>query len=284
MYISQHNFKLNYYMKNLFLTLFVFTFGICQFSQAQFLKNEEAHKLKKSKVIIGLTSDSTLNQALLEAVGIAWTLTPIHDTLPLKDALEKQKKEGGITVIQLGVDVTSRTTTQGRMEIKTKSAGGYIGLNTKGGKQADLIQHLSYNSPAQFVFGLASLQDAVNTIIDENLSGMMKVQGAYGARKSKLKGKTLYICKDFVSDGITLNDIKSAYQGNVELLDVDDFEKVILEKENNGVYLNFVSVPVGDTYGFVAYIMGCDDHKTYNLFRNGKSNSLTKSTLKDLGS
>lgn len=270
-------------MKNRLLSLSVFIFGFCNVANAQFLKNEDAHKLKKSKVIIGLTSDSTMNQALLDAVGIAWTLTPIYDTMPLKEALEKQKKEGGITVIQLGVDVTSRTSSNGAFVVKTKSSGGYIGLNTKGGKQADLMQHLSYDSPAQFVFGLSSLQDAVNTIIDENLSGMIKVQGVYQTRKSKLKGKTLFICKDFVFDGITLKDIKAAYQGEVELLEADEFEKIIPEKETNGVYLNFVSVPVGDTFGFVAYVMGCDDQKTYNLFRNGKSNGLTKTTLKNLG-
>lgn len=269
-------------MKYLPLLLFTFVLGASQNSNAQFLSNENAKKLKKSKVIIGTTADSTTNAWLVEAVESTWTLTEISEILPLEEALQKKMTGGNITVIQLGVDVTHRTTHSNGWEIETESQGGYIGLNTKGYPEADLMQHLSYNSKAQFVFGISSLQDAVSTIIDDNLKGMSKVRGSYNSRTLDTKNTTLYVCDAFIKEGIEVEDIKASYGGDVELVSPEEFENVILEKKENCAYLNFVTVPVGDQTRSVAYLLDSDNQQTFKIFLNGKVNVFTKKTLKNL--
>jgi len=264
-----------------FLAIF-FILSLSHNVNSQFLNNENAVKLKKSKIIVGLTNDSTTNAWLLQAVKSSWTISEDYETLPIKEAIKKLKAEGNITIIQLGVDVTHRTEEFNGWEIEIESRGGYIGLNTKGYDEADLMQHLSYNSRAQFVFGLSSLQDAVNTIVEENLSGMSKVREVYASRKKDLKGKTLYICENFVSKDVTVSDIKTAYSGDVELVSIEKFENIILNKKENAVCLNFVTVPVGDTKRSVAYFFGCDNQQTYDIFVNGKANWVNKKTLKKM--
>ncbi len=263
-----------------FTLLFIFFFN--HFSNAQFLNNEDAKKLKQSHFIVGLTNNDSLNEHLLKAVENSFILSDEYETLPIKDAIEKLKTNENITIIQIGTDYTSNTTQHDQWETVSKSSGLYIGFNTKGKKNANLMQYLNSFSEAQFIFGLTLLQDYVNLIVEENLKGMSKVRGAISDRNPELEKKTLYINQELLNKKTTIDDVKASFKGKVKKVSQEEFDKMIIEGEEDAIYIEIVRVPVGDTHAYLAYLISSDQRICYDLFSNGKKRILSNKTLSKL--
>lgn len=246
---------------------------------AQFLKLEDAKKIKASKVIMALTDDESVNEAFRKAISSFWTLTEIAEELPTTEAIKQVKGDGKVTVLMLGKDVTKNYTDNADGWTTVKSASGlYIGLNTKGEKNANLMQHIPEWSEEQLAFGLQSIQDMVGSMIDNKVESNFKLKDIYAARGSEIKNYTLLVNSAFLDDNMGAEAIKKVYPFDFKIVSNEEFKTAILEKRENVCYLNSAPVPVGEGIRFVSYVMSTTEPKTYAVFLNG-ARSTSKKTF-----
>lgn len=237
---------------------------------AQFLNLDEAKKIKASKVILAMTDDEAVNEALRKAIASFWTLTEIAEELPTAEAIKKIKEDGSVTVIMLGKDISKNYTDMGNgWSAVTSATGIYIGLNTKGQNNANLMQHLPEWSQEQLAFGLQSMQDMVGSMIDNKVETNFKLKDIYAARGPEIKNLTLLINSAFLEGNMPAEDIKKIYPYKFEVVSNEEFAAAILEKREDVCYLNSAPVPVGDGIRFVSYVMSTTEAKTYAAFLNG---------------
>lgn len=259
-------------MKNVqttFLVLFTVLLTMFQ-SNAQFLNLDEAKKIKSSQVIIGLTDNEEVNEAFRKAVKNFWTLTEIAEELPSEEAIKKVKKDGSVTVLMLGVDVSQRREDDGTFWGKvTEASGLYIGVNTKGEDNANLMQHIPDWSEAQLAFGLSSIEDMISSMIEGKVETNMKLRDTYAARGPEIKKLKLLINADFLDKGMDEATIKSLYPYPFSIVSGKEWSEAILEKREDVCYLNSAPVPVGDAIRFVSYVMSTTEAKTFAVFLNG---------------
>lgn len=255
-------------LKTTILSLAFILFAVIN-TNAQFLNLAEAKKIKSSKVILALTDNEEVNEAFRNAVANFWTLTEISEELPTLEAIKKVKSDGSVTVLMLGKDVTKRWTDNGNgWETATTATGLYIGLNTKGEKNANLIQHIPEWNEEQLAFGLSSIEDMVASMIDKKVETNFKLKDIYATRGKEIKNYTLLVNKDFAG-GMTEDEIKKVYPHKFELVSNEEWKKAVLEKTEGYCYLNSAPVPVGDEIRYVSYIMSTTEAKTYAVFLNG---------------
>lgn len=257
------------------ITLFVLFFLCLSSANAQFLNYEDAVKLKNSHVILGLTDNEEVNEIFRNAVKNFWTLTEIKEELPVKDAIAKIKDDKSVTVIMLGRDVTTNWSDLGNgWQSITSASGLYIGLNTKGNKGANLMQHTSGWSEVQLLFGLTTIQDAISSIIDNNLSGMAKVKDVYDKRSPNLKNYTLLIDKSTMDSKLTESIIKENYSHPFQIVSHEEWEEAIFERKEGFAYINIIPVPVGDQIAHLGYVIACSELEAFMYFRT-KEDELT---------
>ncbi len=271
-------------MKAVFNLLFTIGILSCTYFSAtgQFLSNEEAKNLKKSHVILGLTDSEDVNEIFRNAVKEFWTLTEISEELPVKEAIDKVKDDGSVTVIMLGTDVSKRSSDMGNgWSGITKASSLYIGLNTKGHTNANLIQHTRGWSEEQLIFGLTTIQDAIEAIISHDLSGMAKVKDVYAKRAPSLKKLTLLIDKSSMNSKLTEAIIAENYTYPFEVVSHEDWVKAIMDKQEGSAYINIVPVPVGDKIAYVGYVISCEELEGYMYFRN-KNGELSNKSMAEI--
>jgi hypothetical protein len=238
-------------------------------SNAQFLNLAEAKKIKASKVILALTDSEEVNEAFRNAVINFWTLTKISEELPAREAIAKLKSDGSVTVLMLGKDVSKKWTDNNNGWTTVTSASGiYIGLNTKGDKNANLMQYIPEWSEAQLAFGLSSIEDMVGSMIDNKVETNFKLKDIYAERGNEIKGLTLLINEKFL-DGMNAESIRKVYPHKFEIMTDSKWKKIVLSKTEGYCYLNSAPVPVGDGMRYVSYVMSTTESKTFAVFLNG---------------
>lgn len=265
------------YIKPIALFVIASLFSLTSFSQ--FLNLEDAKKIKKSHVILALTDSEEINDRLRQMVAEFWTLTEIAEELPLSKAIEKIKPDGSVTIIMLGRDVSSNWSDQGNgWSTLNKASSPYIGINTKSKKEANLQQHIFGLSSEQFAFGLSSIQDMVNTMVDNNLASNAKVMPVYKQRSSILKQCTLLIDEKTLDKKTTDAVIKAAYPHKYLVVSHEEWVDAIVTKNEGYCYVNSVPVPVGDQIAYISYVVSTDKTQTIGVFRNGGT-ELSKKAL-----
>ena len=272
-------------MKTVFNLLFTIGILSCTYFSVngQFLNNEEAKNLKKSHVILGLTDNEDVNEIFRNAVKEFWTLTEIQEEMPVKEAISKVKSDGSVTVIMLGSDVSKRSSDMGNGWTGiTKASSLYIGLNTKGHSNANLMQHTRGWSEEQLVFGLTTLQDAIEAIITHNLSGMAKVKDVYDERSPSLKNFTLLIDKSTMDPKLTEAIIAENYTHPFELVSHEDWVKAIMDKQEGSAYINIIPVPVGDKIAYLGYVISCNELEAFMYFRSHKNGALSSKSMAEI--
>ncbi len=265
------------------LALIAFTLFISVFSvSSQFLNLADAKKIKSSKVIMGLTDNEEVNTIFRAALASHWSITKIDEELPLKEAILKIKKDGSVTVIMLGVDVTKKSNdVGGGWTNYTRASAVYIGINTNGSQNANLIQQLPSWTDDQLAFGLTSLQDMIATIIDNNLASNMKVKEEYQKRAPSLKANTLILDKTLLESGLTEATIKTLYPHPFSIVSHEDWVAAIVDKTEKISYINTIPVPVGDVIAYISYVVDAGTQQTQAFYRV-KDATVTKKTFKEI--
>lgn len=266
------------YIKSITLLVVASLFSLTSFSQ--FLNLEDAKKIKKSHVILALTDSESINDELRKMVKEFWTLTEIAEELPLAKAVEKIKPDGSVTIIMLGRDKSTNWSDEGNgWETKRSASSPYIGINTKSKKEANLQQHIQGFNSAQFAFGLSSIQDMINTMIDGNLASNAKVMAVYKKRANIIKQTTLLIDESSLGKKTTNEVIKSAYPNKYSIVSHEEWVEAITSKKEGYCYINSVPVPVGDQIVYMTYVLTTDKNQTLGIFRSTGGTETTKSKL-----
>lgn len=259
-------------MKKLFTSLLLFAILIyANYATAQIVSLEEVHKIKNSKMIVGLTKDADLNQALKTAVENFWNFSEVVEYLPIDEAYKKVKNTPNLVVLSIGTTKSnSLSHGKGMNRYKFVSKGNHIEIST--GKRAVLVKNYipafgkeNIITDEIIAFGISSLQYMCQTMDQQNIKSNLKLKSAYKVHSPKLKTKKLYVMEGWLSDKIQADEVESIYDFPVEVVSYEKWENAILSKKEGVAYSIIVPVPVGGDYVYQHYLVDAQTGMIYGI-------------------
>ena len=251
-------------------------FSVCATSTIA-MSLEDVTIIKDSELYVQLPKDKALSEDFVKAVQNIWTFTPIAGFVSSEEAVKIMKENSNACVMRFE-DAVSSSLNQGGVRYfavstkllivrKNKTLGDTFVSSYKGnvlGKES-LYQ------------AVGKLNDFCTTIYTKNLKSDWKMLGEFKERGSGLLDKTLLLNKEWVSDKLSMEDIKKVYPGKVKLVSFEDFQKCIEEKNPEYAYVMVSVLSAGGKYRYMHMISDAETGKVYampnaTVQSNNKSN------------
>lgn len=250
------------------LTLAIALF-ITFLSYGQFPKLKEVQNVQKSEVIIGLTGELELDNNLREMVEKFWTICPISEALPLKEARQKAKANENLYVIHFGSirSMSPKRFIGDNYYFKNISSGYYIGLTT-GDKKPMMRSYIPIfdNEFTDEVIshGVTYMQELFNLMIDNEV-GALKTLKVIKDNSTQLKDKILYIPEWWMDSKLTESEIAKQYEGKYKIISHFEWSSAILNKKPGIAYSMIIPVPMGGDYVYQHHICDAETGQIYGI-------------------
>jgi len=248
--------------------IFSILLGITNLANAQFqlINLKEVESIKNSKIVVGLTGNKDLDDAMIAAVNEFWKISEIGEPMPVEEAISKTKEDNSITVIKIG-EIRAISMTH-----KYNNYWNYRNINSSkvielynGGKKPVFKQFIpEFNNEITseiLWFGIAAMHYQLVTM-EENNIGVTKLKKQYKSSSPKLNDVTLLIPEGWTDKKTTPESLKEIYGGKAYIVSYSIWRKAIMERDEDVAYSIICSVPFGDGYVHLHYLM---DAKTGNI-------------------
>lgn len=232
-------------MNKIIITILICLVGLISFSQEHLPTVSDYNGFYKTKTLVVLEDDpfSEYNYKIKEAVKQRWTVTEYEYIS--NEEFAKQRSDSKFSFL-----VTSIVTFN---KDKTKAKYNYLSLLLGGqandiGDMTDLCSiPLSYVrvDEASYVYKLTSLvqfiQNHIKLVTEKPKIISKNVLRYYNKNNAETKGKTIYLLKyELDKDINSLAKIRKLYSGKVKLVEADEIENAIKNKDNNVLFLHKV--------------------------------------------
>ncbi|MCP4177184.1 MAG: hypothetical protein GY756_05395 [bacterium] len=249
-------------MKNLLSAILIISVSSFISAQTQIFKLDNVYKIKNGKMIIGLTENESLNEALKTAVENFWNYNEVVEYLPKKEALKKARNNDNLFVLSIGT-TRSKSMRHGSGAIKYRyvSSGKHIEISSGspitniknyipsiGGKEMIVTEEF-------IAYGISSMLYLFRTMEENELKNSSKYKASYKIHSPKLKSKTLYLLDSWVNDKLKKEDIEKIYNAPIEVVTQEKWTNAILSKEEGIAYCIVVPVPGIGQYAYLHYIV-----------------------------
>ncbi|WP_405385080.1 hypothetical protein [Maribacter sp. LLG6340-A2] len=236
---------------------------------AQIPKLKEVQNVQQSEVIIGLTGDLELDKNLEEMVKKFWTICPISEILPLKEARKKAKENDKLYVIHFGSlhSMSPKRYIGDNYYFKDISTGYFIGLTT-GAKKPLMRSYIPIfdNEFTEEVLshGVTYMQELFTLMLDNEV-GALKTLKIIKDNSTQLKDKVLYIPEWWMDSKLTEEDITKRYKGKYEIVSHYEWSSAILNKTPGIAYSIIIPVPMGGKYVYQHHICDAETSQIYGI-------------------
>jgi hypothetical protein len=279
-------------MKNAFISILLFSFGVISFAQAPFPSREEIKLFSASKTCVVLEEGqySAYNSYIKKAVETFWKITP-YEFIEVAE----------FNVRRLNPAYSFIVLTQTSFG-KDKSHSLFNFINLIQGKRVSKLGEmpeicaipLSVAGEDDFEYGyklgaiLLFMQKHARMISDDPSLTGRKYLKYYNKYIPEVHNKTILVNQDDLAPDIsTIDKIKAIYKNNIEIVTEDEIVKAIENKTPDTLILHKVG-PAGDKGSGYCFkmLIGTDDANMYyynqHLIDEANPNGLLPADLKRL--
>ena len=233
-------------------------------------------EIRSSKIILGLSGDEDIDQALRTAVDSFWRVGRVVGEMPVKEALEKANRDDRTMVLYLDKMSSqvnlANTTFDSRgvpqqnwlpgpssvSPILTVSSGKRLKRDMKAFIALPIDEEMLVPTAAIY-FGVAALSDMCKTVSQAKKSGMAHYKSVLARRGRKLKTKTLYVLEDLLHKKMTSDAFTELYGFETEVVGFDRWSEVVLSQEAGAAYAIVSPVPMGGNHVYAHYLVDAEN-------------------------
>ncbi len=238
-------------------------------ASAQMIKLSDIEEMKEGTLIVGLTSNDTINEFFKNAISKYWTTKEVSEYLPVGDAMEKAKKDKSIYVMYLGTGSSASTTrhaTSMNLNYKFISNGKRVKI-TNGKKGADPVLYTYFPTFGNKIteealfYAMAVLEHSAQTMISDEIKSSLKWNSIFNKYNGELKSDTVYIAEGWLDDDFTEEDLKELYPAPIKVVSFEEWSEAILTDQPNVAYHIITPIPQAGDYTYVHYFMKSGEPK-----------------------
>ncbi|WP_157975933.1 hypothetical protein [Lewinella sp. IMCC34191] len=229
-------------------------------------------EIRRSKIILGLTGDEQIDQALRTAVDTFWRVGRLSGEMPYEEALEVANKDDGTMVLYFD-NMTSETSMlqnqfgQSGLTRQTWVPGPSsrsLILTVSSGKRLkrDMKAFLALPTDddgtvpeAAVHFAVSALNDMCATVARAPKSGVAHLKATIAKRGRRLKTKTLYVLDELIDKKLTVDEFTELYGYRVEVVDYEDWSQIVLNRQEEAAYSIVSPTPMGGNHVYAHYLM-----------------------------
>jgi hypothetical protein len=255
-------------MKKILTTFLPLMLGIVL--NAQIIKLDDVRKVKASKLIVALTGDEQINEALKSVVPKYWTFSEVVGFEDAESANKKAKEDDNLYVLSIGTKSSrSLTHSTAGSNIRYQFISEGKAINIGRGKGSPVI----FNPIPSFeddviteeilIYGISTMQNMCKIMDEKNLSSNMKIKSAYKENTPELKNKVLYLAEGWLAPKLDVQKIPEMYDAKIKVVSYDDWRNAIISGEDGVAYCIVVPVATGGSYTYIHYLV---DAKTSAIY------------------
>ena len=232
-------------------------------------------EIRRSKIILGLSGDEHIDQALRTAVDTFWRVGRVTEEMPYEEALEIANKDDRTMVLYFDQFKSETRMAQTRFDGRGVAqtmwmpgpASHSLVLTVSSGKRLkrDMKAFLAIPTdanntvPAAAVqFGVAALNDMCMTLARAPKSGAAHMKATLAKRGRRLKAKTLYVLDELIDKKMTAEAFSEMYGFKTEVVDFERWSEVVMARESGTAYAIVSPVPMGGRQVYVHYLMDAE--------------------------
>lgn len=232
-------------MNKIIITILICLAGLTSFSQEHLPTVSDYNGFYKTKTLVVLEDDpfSEYNYKIKEAVKQRWTVTEYE--FISNEEFEKQRSDSKFSFLVTSIVTFNKDKTKAKYNFLSLLLGGQA---NEIGNMTDLCSiPLSYVrvDEASYVYKLTSLvqfiQNHIKLVTEKPKIISKNVLRYYNKNNAETKGKTIYLLKyELDKDINSLAKIRKLYSGKIKLVEADEIENAIKNKDNDVLFLHKV--------------------------------------------